>query len=314
MYDDDPLAGFAYNDPTWKRAMKVARSRLTVDSSAWNLIKSSWYGEAETRDFIKTLSFSKLNPNCLLSAAEMNTSEFEPKAATLEQAISFLGVRLCGVVLAINLACRQVLKTKPPSLWKKLFEEMMTTIEIGYRVGSKCKEIGIEGGALIGFARGAGLSLLMAENFKDYKKWHSMTGGFENRELQIEMFGCEAYQVSAFALQVLGFGPEIALGAALGTGKLTHAHVEYPREILRWKSAFQWIECLKEGKSFPKEIDAKNFFKELVPPGTSGQNLNLESLHAEVGKVRRTGSSWNWHLPGNSYEEVTKKISEKNQN
>ena len=306
--ENNTLDGYATNDPTWKRAMLVARSKLPVSSQSWQLIKSGWYGQAEPSDFKKILSFSKLDPKSLLVAAGMNTDDFKPNAETLEQAINFLGTRLCSVVLAINLACRNILRSKPQTLWRKLLEDMMTTVEIGYHMGAKCKEIGIEGGALIGFARGIGLGLLLSENYDTYKKWHSMTGGFENRELQIEMFGCEAYQTSSFALQVLGFGPEVALGAALGTGKLSPDHVNYPREILRWKAAFEWIECLRDGKSFPEKRTTKNFFPEIVPPTGNEQNLNLESLHSEVGKVRRAGSTWTWHLPKASYEETAKLI------
>ncbi|MCB0317374.1 MAG: hypothetical protein KDD56_01360 [Bdellovibrionales bacterium] len=306
--NEDFLDIFSKNDPTWKRAMLVARKILKLNTQSWQLIKSGWLGSSTANDFKKILSFSELNPNCLITASGMNTPEFDKNADTLEHSINFLGSRYSAVILAINYTCNRVIKSKPKSHWKNIFEDMINTIEIGYLLGAKCKEIGLEGGALMGFARAAGLGLLLADNFDTFKKWHSMTGGFENRELQIELFGCEAYQASSFALQVLGFGPEVALGAALGTGKLSPDHVSYPREVLMWRAAFEWIEALKSGKAFPEKRTIKNFFPELVPPTGNEKNLNLEALYSEVANVKRNGCKWVWHLPKSSYEETSKLI------
>ncbi|MEZ4754429.1 MAG: hypothetical protein R3A13_09005 [Bdellovibrionota bacterium] len=296
---DDIIA----SDPTWKRSLDIANQYITVTTQTWQLVKSSWYGEADMTNFTRTISFSYLEPKCLLIAAGMdNPKEFEPQLDTLKQAIQFLGFKFSAVVLATNVACRMVMKTKPESHWKNLFQEMMTAVEIGYHMGAKCREVGLEAGALMGFAKYVGSAVLLASDHAGYKKWHLKKDEANSKALQREIFGCEDYQVAAIVLQKLGFGSNVALGASLGIGKLRGVHNVYTRDVLLWRAVIYWIEALQKGKPYPEETPIARFFPELAPPGKTAENLNLNALRDEISPILKEGSKWKWHLT-----EVTKK-------
>jgi hypothetical protein len=167
------------------------------------------------------------------------------------------------------------------------------------------------GGALIGFARDAGFALLMAQDGAGFKRWHNNRSGDPraDRESALKAFGTEPYQVSSFVIQQLGFGAELAIGAALATGRLNVEHISFGPEVVRWRAALEWIDALREGRSYPPEIEIRNFFPEIAPPVVQGRkNLVLDSLYAEVSKVKSGGSSWLWHLPRPSYEETALSI------
>ena len=304
------LEGFLENedltDPTWKQALKVVHNNLPRPSIIWRLIQSSWSGTlASQSEFMKILSCSALNMRALLRAAELEQPDTQAVAEDVQQAVNFLGPRYAVIVLAINHTCMSILHSKPPPVWRRVFRDMMTDVELGYKLGARTSELGLESGMLIGFAHGAGLGLLLANDAKGFKKWHSMTGGYQNRDLALKIFGCEPYQVSAFLVQHLGFGTDVALGTAVGTGGLNPSFLNLDREVLKWKAAFQWIEALKEGRGFPRDMEMRTYFSELIPPKSrDDKNTALEVLYTEVAKLRREGSSWMWHLPVPDYEET----------
>ena len=308
---DSDLNRLADSDPSWDTAKYIAGTRLRLTSQTWQLIKSSWYGQTEPMDFYKTISFSHLDPRCLLHAAEMSNAEFERDLLTLERAIGFLGVRYCSVILAINVACKMILKTGPENYWEPMFKKMITSIEIGSRVGAKCKDLGIEGGALIGFARYLGPALLLAQDIKKYRQLSSHAKNDSLESGQTQLYGCTDYQVAAFGLLRLGFGPEISLGAALGIGELSPKYNQYTRETLKWRAAVMWIDSLEAGGNYPKESTFSHFFPELIPPKNNQSNLNFENLMEEVAEIRSSGSSWTWHLPETTYEETSALIAKR---
>lgn len=278
---------------------------MALSAPNWNLIRLAWNGAVEHKELVRMLGFSRLNLNCLLDAAGLAPEGKPPDAALLERALDTLGIRYTSVVLGINLTCAAILGTRPPSLWKRLFQEMMTWIEIGYRIGAKVPELGVEGGVLMGFANAAGLGLLLAENATAFKKWYAPPKG-PTTPFPAALFGCEPFQVSAFALQQLGYGHETAIAAALGSSKLKPKKVEYNRRTKYWHAALLWIEALREGRSYPAEPEIRQVFPEIAPPREQqhGQNLTLEVLYTEVAKVRSEGSTWTWHLPKPSYDQT----------
>ncbi|MCB0317436.1 MAG: hypothetical protein KDD56_01680 [Bdellovibrionales bacterium] len=303
------LNELAESDSTWEAAKQIANTRLRMSSQTWQLIKSSWYGQTELMDFYKTISFSHLDPRCLLHAAEMSDQEFKRDILTLEKAIAFLGTRYCSVVLAINVACKMILKTCPENYWETLLRKLITSVEIGSKLGSKCKELGMEGGAIVGFSRYLGMALFLAQDQKKYRQLVASQNSESAEPIQVQLYGCSDYQVAAFGLLRLGFGPEISLGASLGIGNLNPKHGKYPREVLRWRAAIKWIEALEAGLEKPKDSVTSRFFPEIAPAQGSESNISLDDLLAEVKKINDGGSKWTWHLPQPGYEETQSLIS-----
>lgn len=294
----------ASHDPTWSEAFNIVRRQLPVPSHVFQLFKSGWNGCIDPIEYIKIMGFSRLNPVCLVRAADMDENNLS--TAAINHSIEYLGIRFSAVVLAINYTSRAIVKRKPPPGWEKLFREMMTCTEIGYKLGGHTPEIGVEGGALMGFARWAGLGLLMSDKPKQFTKYKV----YENKrarvrlEQELELFGCSAYQVAALAIQQLGFGTEVAIGMALGSSALSFENHKFDRNVLCWRAAYHWTAALRDERNYPAELAVRSFFPEIDPGATGDRNMNLEILHTEVGKVIREGSSWTWHLPKGDYDKT----------
>ncbi|MBX7137013.1 MAG: hypothetical protein K1X83_03445 [Oligoflexia bacterium] len=302
-------------DPSWEAAAGVVSSRIQIPIHVWQLFRNAWHGAADSKEFMKILGFSKLKPIALLHAANIMPPGSTPSGALIESAIQNLGARLSVAVLSISFVCREVLNSKPPRAWRSTFEKMMTAVEIGYKVGARSFEIGIEGGAMVGFTMYAGHALLMAENGKVYRDWFNTTHGGErsSREIELETFGCEPYQIGAVLLQTLGFGHEMAIGVACAAGNIHPQFMILPPEVKKWQAVYQWIEALRLGRNFPADPDVRNFFPELAPPApgsSQAKNLTLEVLYTEVAKIRSVGSGWTWHLPKSSYEETSQMLGQ----
>lgn len=305
-------------DPTWRAAHEIVQKQLAVPTQLWRLIRTAWQGQLDSKEFIKLLGFSRINPVCLVQAAEIDTAGKAPTVEQLEQALQVLGIRYSAVVLAINFSCRAALQKKPPSTWRSIFEEMMVNVEIGYKLGGKAFDLGIEGGVLVGFANHCGIAVLLRHDPKTTKNYYlalkqMKEGAPADRKNEISLFGCEPYQVASLAMQQLGFGLEVALGVALGTGQLNPAFLEFDQGIARWKAAALWIHALRTGRSYPAEVDMRNYFSEITPPapGATNQNVVLQALYTEVSKVKSQGSRWLWHLPRPSYEATMEFVEAK---
>jgi len=293
-------------DPTWKQAAAIVRRHLMVPTPLWRLIRGGWQGQLDSTQFMRLLGFCRVNCNSLVGAAEIKPSgDGKADLGDVEQALAVLGIRLSSVVLAINHTCRQILNAKPAPAWKALFEDTMTTVEIGYKLGARVPEIGLEGGAIAGFARGAAMGLILAWNPKAYRDFNlkNKHGRASERQCAVELFGCEPYQVSAFILQALGFGPELAVGLAYGLGHLKSKHLSLDPETLRWRAISEWLDALKFARNYPGDLETRMLFPEIAPSQNGRpKNLILEVLYTEVAKVRTDGSKWLWHLPKESYE------------
>ncbi len=308
----DYIDTIADKDPSWYEAYSIVRKTIDIPTHVSRLFRGGWSGEADVQEYFKVVGFSRLNPKCLISAANVSLENCESKSRAMEQALFGLGVRLSAVVLAINFVSRKVLaKKKTPVGWKSLFQEMITGVEIGYRFGAKIHQVGIEGGALMGYIPHATLAILMANDADKFKKYINARRQKKgaDRELEVEIFGCERYQIAAALLQQLGFGPDIALGAAFGMIHLKSEEISKREEIRNWEAACKWITSLHLGRNYPGEVRIRNYFSEVKPGTGKERNLNLEVLHTEISKVRKNSSEWTWHLPQPGYEETREALN-----
>lgn len=294
-----------HGDPTWDNARAIVQNNLAVPPTLPRVIKTGWEGLASQADYLKLVGGSRINAGCLLSAAQIMSDGRKPSFPDVVQALNSLGMGYASVVLAVNTLTRRFLKSRPAPLWKSVLKDMMSSVEIGYILGSKVAGFGPPGGALMGFAEHAGLLLLCIDNPKGFKEWRFQTqrSGRLGRRAEIDFFGCEPYQVAALTIQALGFGVESAVGTALGVGRLDPQHLADDPKINCWRAALLWIDALKRGRDFPAQSAMRDFFKEIAPPrDASSKNLTLGVLYTEVAKVKNNGSDWTWHLPLPSYE------------
>lgn len=298
-------------EPTWHRASEVLLAQLSVPSHVLNLFRSGWNGQVQAKETIKVLGFSRLNPSCLLNAAGIQEKESSSEAAAVEHALQILGPRYSSLVLAVNLCCRQVLATKPPTVWRKILEEMMVNVEIGYRLGTRVFDLGIHGGGLMGFALTAGYAFLLAHQPKIYRDWNNARKEGSGRQSEVQYFGCSAYQIASLAMQQLGFGHQTAIGIACGGGGVDESSFRMTDDILFWKAAYQWIEALRDGRNYPADPRIRTVFPELNPQQASGQSRNmvLEVIYTEISGIRQSGSTWTWHLPRPGYQETMEFLS-----
>ncbi len=299
--------GINFRDRTWDHAAGIVSRVLRVPSTTWLLIRQGWNFSLNERDFIRLLGFARLNALALLGAAEIPVTTGKPEVPEMERALQILGIRYCAVVLAINGCCKMILSHKPSQTWVKLFQQMMTEVEIGYKMGLKSFALGGEGGALMGFSRHVGQAVLLANDPKSFRSWYHQAedGQQKNAKAELELFGCHPYQVAALVLQQFGFGSTVSFGMACGAGTFKTKGEDLGEETLRWKAAYTWLEALIAGRNYPAELELRNFFKELAPStGGQAQNLTLQSLYTEISKTRQNGSKWLWHLPRPSYEKT----------
>jgi hypothetical protein len=294
-------------DPTWAEAQAIVEHGLRFPTPLINLIRTGWNGTIDPGDFMKMLGFTGLNPACLVDAAEMPTDGTTPRPSDVSHAIQTLGIRFSALVLAVNVTVRSVLKSQPGPGWRHLLESMALRMEIGYKMGARVGDIGLEGGLLLGFVDYAGLGMLSAVKPEEFKTWYreSKKYGSLGRKRQVEIFDCEPYQVTALTLQQLGFGTEIAFGAALAVGKLQPKHIQIEHSVARWRAGYEWLHALTDARNYPADVSLRTFFPALAPPRDKTQkNTMLEVLYTEVARIRREGSRWTWHLPKPGYEQT----------
>jgi len=292
-------------DPTWETARACVQKHLSIPSTLPRLIKSGWEAQMSQADFLKLVGGCRLNAGCLLAAAQIMSDGRKPSIQHVTSALNSLGMGYSGVVIAVNVVTRLFLKSKPPPLWKSLLKDMMSSIEIGYILGSKIPNFGSAGGALMGFADFLGQIILCIDSPKTLKEWRFQMSraGKLGRKVEVEFFGCEPYQVAAVAVQSLGFGVPTAVGTALGLGRLNPQYLELGPSIDCWKAAILWIEALRRGRDYPPDAAMRDFFSEIAPQkDPQKKNLTLGVLYTEVAKVRSNGSDWTWHLPLPSYD------------
>jgi hypothetical protein len=299
-------------DPTWIRAKKIVRGCFPVPSQVWQLVRSSWSGLAVDQNLIAHLSGSSVGAGFIFDAAQPTVLGTRDNIVTAAQAIESLGHRSCATVVAINYTVRTVLRLRPTIAWEKILREMAASAEVGAIIGRRIPSLGVEGGVLVGAARSAALCFLLVNFPKEFKKWWISSGAKPNRKVELDLFGCEAYQISAFILQQLGFGTAVALGVSVGmSSEDVKDHVKYPKNVLRWKAGYHWVEALRFNRSYPADRISREFYQELkVQPGGKSSTL-LEVLYSEVANVARNGSKWTWHLPRASYEDTAGLLTER---
>lgn len=297
------------SEPSWARALKIVQSKLMVPIHVWKLVRAGWGSMELDRGLLDHIAQTSVGAGFVYDAAQPNVLGTSQQVVSAEQAIESLGPKLLSTILAINYTCRTILRYKPAPYWEKLFKEMATSIEVGSKIGARVPNIGVEGGMVIGFSRPIGLAFLLVTFPKEYRKWHLGGGDKKPKTYQREVFGTESYQIASFVMQQLGFGAEMSIGAALGQAPAVGKHLELTEETSKWKAVAHWIDALVEGKSYPANIEAREYFPELRVQ-TGKKNTLLEVLYTEVGRVQKQGSEWTWHLPRPGYE-VTKEYMEK---
>lgn len=311
MSQQQPRIDSQDNDPTWACALELVRTTLDIPSVLPSLVKNSWSGLYGAKDFIHGMGFPGSNPRSLMRAAEMPSSTGQETPAEVERAVSALGVQFSSVIVAINFVCRAALLQRPSeALWAPLFRDTMTSVEVGYRFGCLATDIGPAGGALMGFSRSAGQNVLLAHDAQRFSDWCASESGSESRQRALELFGCEPYQIGALTIQQLGFGPEIALAAAIAGGNLHYELIEVVPMVSRWKAAFNWIDALQRGSQFPADAESRLSFAHLLPEGLPEAPTDSGAqFHTQFAELTKNSSSWLWHLPKASYEETVEHLS-----
>ncbi len=294
------------SDPSWRCALELVRTTLDIPTVLPALVKNSWSGLYETKDFMHGIGFPGSCPRSLIRAAQMTAQGEQETPADVERAVSVLGVQFSSVIVAVNFVCRAALMQRPPqALWTPLFREMMTAIEVGYHFGCIAPDIGAAGGALMGFSHNAGLAVLLAHDVQRFADWRSEESDENSRQKALQFYGCEPYQVGAMTLQQLGFGPQIALAAALASGKLRHELIEVIPEVSLWRASSYWIDALRRGADFPTDAEARATFDHLPPAGVDGRTTESNAeFYGQFEQLTLNNSTWMWHLPKGSYEET----------
>ncbi len=290
----------------------MVNRNLKISANSSHAIHTAWAGLCDNSNFKRIVGLSDLSAKSLLKAAATWTSPDEQPPTTFDDILRVLGLPLSASVLAISAACRALLAKKPPVLWAKISRKMMTEVEIGYFLGMRVLSLGPAAGMVVGAAYYLGVLIMLAENEKYARELLDENLLVKPGANQISRFGCEAFQLSAFALQKLGFGVEISFGAALAAGGVDTSQLGLDDEVKRWLAAYSWVSALKDGRGYPRELEYRELFHEIMPT-QDGRNPTLGMLYTNVSSAKNDGSAWTWHIPQTSYEELEDILRQRDQ-
>ncbi len=296
---------------SWDRAFQAVNRNLKISANSSHAIHSAWNGSCDNSNFKRIVGLSDLSAKALLRAAREWTAPDDQAPSNFDDILRVLGLPLSAVVLAIAATTKALLARKPPVLWAKLSRKMMTEVGIGYYLGMRVLGLGPGAGMIMGFAYQLGIMIMLAEDEKKTRELLTPELTLKSSQQQLAAFGFEAFQLSAFALQKLGFGVEMSFGAALAAGRVDTSHLGLDEDVTRWLAAYAWISALKEGRGYPPELEYREMFPE-VKPMAEGKNPTLGMLYTNVASAKNDGSKWCWHLPQKSYEELEEKLRQKN--
>lgn len=311
-YTDDGFIEVASKDPTWNKARELVSNHLRLSGALTSLIRKAWAGRISIDDFTKQSSMVGISPECIIQASEIYIDPELSARDILEQAVTTLGVKASALVLATQASIISMLITRPRVGWKNHCQHTINDLEIGYKLGARVGDIGIENGMLMGLAYRLGLGLMLSIDPESYQKYRASENnlGIGNAKLARELFGCEHYQLSALAVQTLGFGHHTAFGIALGLGEISPQHISIPKETLYWRAGMSWVCALAQGRNYPANLDLRYMFSAIAPAKENQpKNLILEQLYTEISKIRSKNSAWIWHIPAGSYDELKKKYN-----
>jgi hypothetical protein len=83
-------------------------------------------------------------------------------------------------------------------------------------------------------------------------------------------------------------------------------------EVKRWLAAYSWVSALKDGRGYPRELEYRELFHEIMPT-QDGRNPTLGMLYTNVSSAKNDGSAWTWHIPQTSYEELEDILRQRDQ-
>jgi hypothetical protein len=284
-----------YSDPTWDKALNVARKCLTPPSILARLVHNSWTSSISMKEFLYALDTMSFPSAAFIQAAQL----LDESISSREPAVTKLGFKGAASVAAVHFACGAIAaKCKAGELRNLILQKLMDSIEIGYHFGLSTTAIGPETGVLIGFAQRIGGALLITDGLPPVADAQSVLNSTLSRHELIHAFGCEPYQVSSLALQRLGFGPEFASAAAFAIGHLNHELVTKDQMVRDWWAASDWISALIAGEERPKRRSSAEHFPELRYSAEASCEipLHLQALASSIGSVRDSHSHWNWHV------------------
>lgn len=295
-------------DSSWDTAVQVVRTVVSPPSALSRLVRLSWGGTIVMKDFITSLNMSRVDPACIIRAAQL----IEPEVTELEAAITTLDYRTASAVAAIHFVSQELItRTSSERIWMPITRHMMNSIEIGYHFGVSAAALGPDSGLLIGFAQALGAALLLSIGVKDLAEVRKfLRDGATNNEF-LARFECEPCQVASLTLQRLGFGLDLSSAAVMAVGNLNYADSSNDPVVKDWRAASDWIYSLTHGRRTPSRSESAKRFAELVPPegSSSALPLHLQSLYSQVDAIRELHSTWTWHLPMRSYQETAELLN-----
>lgn len=283
-----------YYDQSWETARNVAKECLSPPSALSRLIRNSWNGSMTAKGIVEILVGIPLPPTPFIRAAQL----FDPAAADLESSIGALGFRGAASVAAVYFSCAALTSLGDSERARAAtLQSVADSIEIGYHFGLSASPIGPDVGILIGFAQSIGPALLsLRHRLSAEEARNVMRGAIPSTQL-LAQFECEPYQVSALALQRLGFGVDFASAATMALGNPNMELISNNADANAWSAASEWISALILGRAKPRRHCAAAYFPDLSAAESEGTELplHLQMLNSCVDAVRDGHSAWTWH-------------------
>lgn len=289
-------------DASWDAALQIVHRSLHPSSHLVRLTRLSWESALSHKEFAAAFGVVGLPATPIIRAAQ----QFDASVENLEGALAQLGTRAAAVIATVYFSSQEIIHNpRAEKVWIPTLRYLMNHVEVGYHVGLSSEAVGPDLGMTIGFSQAIGMSLLVSTFGQTLEEPRNLLQSTSPEVDFFELFGCEPHQVSSLALQRLGYGSERASSAAVALGSsFRHEDAREPMTT-PWRAVSDWISALLSGQSAPMDPVSRDFIPELIPPTDMVECATHLSMFLEqIQEIRTTNSSWQWHLPADSYKDT----------
>ena len=208
-------------------------------------------------------------------------------------AVKILSPDVVGAVAIIHSICRK-LKGKPNArIWESMLDDTILRAKIGCIIGKTIPDFGPGRGMLAGFSSRIGfiLSIAMGNEQQAKNALDQLAFGMSVREVGVNVYKCDPFQVSSMMLLASGCGRDAAIGTAgffANTARGSERVIgEETAEERKWHVAFSVCECIRKQEE-NKITESDWEILGLASP------LKREILVENAKEIIRRGHQWNW--------------------
>ena len=208
-------------------------------------------------------------------------------------AVKILSPDVVGAVAIIHSICRKLKGKANARIWESMLDDAILRAKIGCIVGDTIPDFGSGRGMLAGFSSRSGfvLSVAMGNEQQAKSALDQLAFGKSPREVGVNVYKCDPFQVSSMLLLASGCGRDAAIGTAgffantaTGANGVIGAETAEERKGHAAFSVCESIRRQEEGKISESDWEVLGLTNE----------FKREILVEDAKEIVRRGHQWNW--------------------